>query len=296
MVGPSKNVVTVIQARTGSSRSPYKVLRPLVGKSLLARMVERVQATRLAGTVVVATTTEPEDDQIVEICRKEGFLCFRGHPTDLLDRHYQAARQFKADAIVKIPSDVPLIDPNIIDKVLAAFLAAPGAYDFVSNLHPPSYPDGNDVEVMSYDALEIAWRQAHREFEREHTTPFFWENPDRFRVHNVAWETGLDYSMSHRWTIDYEADYHFIKAVYEALYPQNPRFGLAEILALLDRSPDIAAINAEYAGINWYRNYLDELKTITSAQTRPLLAQKEIISGRNGYARPRTCSTGRNGF
>ncbi len=261
-------VVTVIQARTGSSRLPNKVLLPLMGRPLLVRMVERVQAAKLAGTVAVATTTEAEDDPIDAICRREGFFCFRGHPTDLLDRHYQVARLFNADAVVKIPSDVPLIDRRIVNKVLGVYLKNPDAYDYVSNLHPPSYPDGNDVEVMYMGALERAWIEAKRDFERVHTTPFLWERPERFSIHNVIWETGLDYSMTHRWTIDYEEDYEFIKAVYEALYPQNPLFGLEDILALLERRPDIAALNARYAGVNWYRHHLGELKTIMPAQTR----------------------------
>ena len=274
------NVVTVIQARTGSSRLPNKVMLPLVGKPLLARMVERVRAARLVGAVVVATTTEREDDPIKALCQQEGFLCFRGHPTDLLDRHYQAGRCFNADTVVKIPSDVPLIDPDVIDKVIGVYLAKPDAYDYVSNLHPPSYPDGNDVEVMYMGALERAWIEARRDFEREHTTPFLWERPERFSIHNVTWETGLDYSMTHRWTIDYEEDYDFIEAIYEALYPQNPLFGLEDILALLERRPYIAALNAQYAGVNWYRRHLDELKTITPAQTRmePLQTPNERLS------------------
>ncbi len=261
-------VVTVIQARRGSLRLPNKVMLPLVGQPLLVRMVERVKAARLVGTVVVATTTEPEDDPIEVLCQINGFFCFRGHPTDLLDRHYQAGKRFGADAVVKIPSDVPLIDPKIIDKVLRVYLQDPEAYDFVSNLHPPSYPDGQDVEVMSAAALETAWIEAKRDLEREHTTPFLWENPERFRVHNVTWETGLDYSMTHRWTIDYEKDYQFIKAVYDALYLQNPLFGLDEVLELLKQRPDVAMLNAKYAGVNWYRHHLGELKTIGSAQTR----------------------------
>ena len=262
------NVVTVIQARTGSSRLPNKVMQSLVGKPLLVRMVERVQAADLVGTVVVATTTESGDDPIETLCQAEGFHCFRGHEIDLLARHYQAGRQFDAEVVVKIPSDVPLIDPRIIDKVLGAYLDKPGAYDFVSNLHPPSYPDGNDVEVMSMSALETAWKEARRDLEREHTTPFLWENPERFRIHNVTWETGLDCSMTHRWTIDYEEDYQFIKAVYEALHPLDPLFSLKDILALLDERPDIAALNAKYAGVNWYRHHLNELKTIAPMQTR----------------------------
>lgn len=261
-------IVTVIQARTGSTRLPNKVLRPLVGKPLLVRMVERVQMAALAGTVVVATTTDAADDPIEALCASEGLACFRGDANDLLDRHYQAGQRYDAEAVVKIPSDCPLIDPAVIDRVLGVYLAHPGIYDYVSNLHPATYPDGNDVEVMPMAALETAWREATRDFEREHTTPYFWENPGRFRLANVPWESGLDYSMSHRWTIDYEEDYRFIHAVYDALYASNPRFGLDDVLALQAARPDITALNARYAGVNWYRLHLDELKTVSADQTR----------------------------
>ena len=260
----SGGIVTVIQARTGSTRLPNKVLRPLVGKPLLARMVERVLAAELAGTVVVATTTDAADDPIAELCRVEGFLCYRGDAEDVLDRHFQAGRQYGAATVIKIPSDCPLIDPRAIDRVIAYYLAQPDEFDFVSNLHPPSYPDGNDVEVMTMDALATAWREATRPLEREHTTPYLWENPDRFRLGNVLWETGLDYSKSHRWTIDYEEDYQFIRTVYDALYPANPRFGLDDILAFVAANPPVAALNAHYAGQYWYRNHPGELKTVNS--------------------------------
>ncbi|MCA9958458.1 MAG: glycosyltransferase family protein [Anaerolineales bacterium] len=270
-------VVTVIQARVGSSRLPGKVLRPLLGKPLLVRMIERVRAARLVGTIVVATTTDPADDPIVTLCHKEEIHCYRGHPTDLLDRHVQVGWQFGADAIVKIPSDCPLIDPTVIDRVLAVYLNAPEAYDYVSNLHPATYPDGNDVEIIRMEALARAWREASRNFEREHTTPYLWERPTQFRLGNVVWETGMNYAMSHRWTIDYEPDYRFIKAVYEALYPQNPLFGLDDILQLLSENPALAALNEIYAGVNWYRHYLSDLLTITPDQTRQVALP--IISG-----------------
>lgn len=247
---------------------PGKVLRPLQGKFLLVRLVERVKAASLAGIVVVATTVLREDDLIDAVCRIEGIPCYRGHPTDLLDRHYQVGKLAGADAVVKIPSDVPLIDPRIIDRVLALFLDNPGTYDYVSNLHPATFPDGNDVEVMTMDALRIAWKEAERDFEREHTTPFFWENPNRFRLGNVVWDTGLDYSMIHRWTIDYEEDYQLIKTIYDRLYPTNPHFGLTDILELLEKEPEIAAVNAHFNGVNWYRHHLDELRTINANQTR----------------------------
>lgn len=261
-------IVTVIQARTGSSRLPNKVLMPLAGKSLLERMIERVSYSELKGNIVVATTLEESDNIIEEICAKNNFHLYRGSTEDLLDRHYKAAKMFNADAVVKIPSDCPLIDFRIIDKVIDIFIKNSDKYDFVSNLHPATYPDGNDVEIMHFSILEIAWRNAKRKLEREHTTPYIWENPDKFRIGNVEWETGLNYSMSYRFTIDYPEDYEFIKKVYDELYHKNPKFGLSEILSLLEEKPEIKKINEKYNGVNWYRNHLDELKTITADQTK----------------------------
>lgn len=264
-------MLTLIQARRGSSRLPDKVSLDLCGQPLLVRQVERVRRARRAGQVAVITTTEAGDDALADLCQRHEIACFRGNALDLLDRHYQAARHFgETGGVVKIPSDCPLIDPAVIDRVLGFYLEHEGQFDYVSNLHPATYPDGNDVEVMPLAALETAWRTARRPLEREHTTPFFWENPGRFRLANVAWETGLDYSMSHRFTIDYPADYAFIKAVYEELFPVNPAFGLADILDLLKQRPDIYALNAEYAGVNWYRNHLEELKTVDKSQTKTL--------------------------
>lgn len=250
------------------------MLRPLLGQPLLLRLIERVRAAQLVGTVVVATTTDRADDPIVALCQQADIACYRGHPADLLDRHFQVGWQFQADAVVKIPSDCPLIDTAVIDRVLAHYLDNPDAYDYVSNLHPATYPDGNDVEIIRMSALTLTWQEATRSFEREHTTPYIWENPGRFRLGNVTWETGLDYSLSHRWTIDYEPDYRFIKAIYEALYPQNPRFGLQDILQLLAENPALAALNEIYAGVNWYRHHLSDLHTITLSQTR-----QEALSG-----------------
>jgi spore coat polysaccharide biosynthesis protein SpsF len=261
-------IVTVIQARTGSSRLPNKVLMPLAGLPLLIRMVERVKLSELAGEIIVATTNEASDDVIEKICKENDFLFYRGSTDDLLDRHYQAAKLLNADAVVKIPSDCPLIDPKVIDKVIGFFIDHSSDFDFVSNLHPATYPDGNDVEIMHFNVLEDAWKNAKRQLEREHTTPYIWENPDKFRIGNVEWETGLNYSMTHRFTIDYPEDYEFIKRVYDELYHKNPKFGLNDILQLLESKPEIKKINEKFNGVNWYRNHLNELKTITADQTK----------------------------
>ncbi|MEA5137820.1 glycosyltransferase family protein [Arcicella rigui] len=258
----------VVQARMSSSRLPKKVLLPILGESLLYRMVERLQQIKHKASIVIATSENSEDDVIEEFCQAKNITCFRGSLNNLLDRHYQVGVLTNADIVIKIPSDCPLIDPRIVDKVLDFYVENEGKYDFVSNLHPATYPDGNDVEIMTFEALKKAWQEATRPLELEHTTPYFWENPDKFRLANVTWETGLDYSMSHRFTIDYYEDYLFIKRVFEELYPQNPAFSLEDILSLLEEKPEIYAINQHFAGVNWYRNHLGELKTITAEQTK----------------------------
>ena len=254
----------------GSTRLPGKILLPLAGKSLLLRMYERVSLAKSAGEIVVALTNEELDDQLALLCQKNNIKIFRGSSFDLLDRHYKTSKEYGAEVVIKIPSDCPLIDPHVIDKVILYYINNRDKYDFVSNLHPPSYPDGNDVEIMSFKALENAWINAKKDFEREHTTPFIWENPDIFRIGNVIWERGLDYSMTHRFTIDYKEDYEFIKRVYDELYLKNKSFGLNEILKLLEEKPEIKKINEMYAGVNWYRNHLNQLKTISSEQTRKI--------------------------
>lgn len=262
------NIITVVQTRMGSTRLPKKVMMPLAGKPLIIRMLERISSSNNTGTIVVATTQENYDDVLAHMCQKEGYTVFRGSTDDLLDRHYRAGIENNADAVVKIPSDCPLIDSDIITKVIDYYVSHNDKYDYVSNLHPPSYPDGNDVEIMSINALGIAWMYASKEFEREHTTPYLWENPDKFRIGNVKWETGLDYSMTHRWTIDYMEDYLFIKEIYDGLYDTNPGFGLNDILEYEKIHPEIKTINKKYLGVNWYRNHLGELKTINPEQTK----------------------------
>lgn len=253
-------MLTVIQARTGSTRLPGKCLLPLGGSTVLGQMCRRVKRARRAGLVVVATTNDSADDAIAFTAEREGVACFRGHSTDLLDRHYQAmvALGSSTDGIVKIPSDCPLIDPAVIDAVIARFLER-GDADYVSNLHPPSWPDGNDVEVMSRAALTTAWREAAKGYEREHTTPFLWDNPGRFRIENVAWGTGRDLSRRFRYTLDYPEDYEVISAIFRALHPKDPCFGVDAIVALLEGWPELGQINEKYLGHAWTAAHAGEL-------------------------------------
>jgi len=263
-------IVAIVQARMSSSRLPGKVLMPIMGKSLLVRMVERVKSSSYPITVVVATSTDKSDDDIQREALVNNILCYRGSLTNLLERHYQTAKLYSADVAIKIPSDCPLIDPRIIDETLDVYYNRKGDYDFVSNLHPATYPDGNDVEIMSMACLEKARSMAQHPWEFEHTTPVIWEHPEHFSMGNHTWATGFDLSMTHRFTIDYEEDYHFIKKVYEMLYPTKPDFSCNDILQLLEMHPEIYQINEKYAGVNWYRHHLSDLRTIGEAQTKQL--------------------------
>ncbi|MET0391449.1 MAG: glycosyltransferase family protein [Polyangiales bacterium] len=247
------NIVIVVQARLGSSRLPGKVLLPAAGRPLLAHMLTRVRAAQLAERVVVATTTDATDAPIVALCEQLEVEYYRGHPQDCLDRHLQVGLHCGADAVVKIPSDCPLIDPAVIDRVIGRFLAADGGYDYVSNLHPASWPDGQDVEVIALSALARAARETQDPFDREHTTPFLWQNPQRFRLHNVPWETGLDYSESVRLVVDWLEDYRVVRAVLEALLPTHgPLFELRAVLSLLAQRPALARENAHHRGYSYF--------------------------------------------
>jgi spore coat polysaccharide biosynthesis protein SpsF len=182
----------------------------------------------------------------------------------LLQRHVAAGRAFNADVVAKIPSDCPLIDPAVVDRVLGYFAAHSQTLDFVTNLHPPSWPDGNDVEVMPMRVLELAAAEATQAFEREHTTPFIWDRPERFRVANVSWGAGRDLSKTHRFTIDYPEDYQFISAVYDELCTtERPVFSLPDVLALLAQRPELMRINARFTGQSWHLGELAHLNSVS---------------------------------
>lgn len=232
--------VAILQARMGSTRLPGKATLPIVdGKGALELMLERVSRSRLLTRVIVATTTLEEDAPIEALCRRLGVACFRGHPTDVLDRYFQCATVTGARGpIVRLTGDCPLHDPEVIDRVIAAFQA--GGLDYVSNAHPPSYPDGLDAEVFSYPALKRAWTEARQGSEREHVTLHLYSHPDRFRIGNVAHEADLS---SHRWTLDEPRDLSFIRAVFGELGSRP--FSTKDVLDLLARRPELARLNQD---------------------------------------------------
>lgn len=243
-----------------SQRLPGKVLMPAAGKPLLCHMIERLRRSRFLESIVVATSTDDADQPIVDLCLGEGIPCFRGRADDVLDRFYSCAREFQMAHIALLGADNPLIDAAVCDQVLGVYLERADEFDYVSNHHPPTFPDGQDIEVLSYPALEKAWKEARKPFQREHGTPFIWDQPKLFRCHNVFMQPDLH---KERWTLDYPEDYEFIRAVFEALYPRNPYFSVQDVLALLDTHPELREINAAHVNYTWHAIHADELKTIT---------------------------------
>ena len=251
----------VLQARMKSSRLPGKVLMTAVGRPLLSLNVERLLRARTVASVVVATSDAPEDDAIESMCHAEGIDVCRGSEDDVLDRIYRCVRDRGWPAFAKFTADNPLIDPAVIDQAIDAFLEAPDRYDYVSNNHPPTWQDGQEIEVIRTSVLEEAWRTADQPFQREHVTPFIWDQPARYRLANVSREDDGWYHR-YRWTLDYPADYDFIRTVFERLYPAHPDFDTAALMALVDSHPDIHAINAGHQGSVWYDHHLDALQTV----------------------------------
>jgi spore coat polysaccharide biosynthesis protein SpsF len=229
--------VAIIQARMTSTRLPGKVLAEVAGKPMLYLVVSRAQHTRTLDLTVVATSDRPTDDVLAKFCSEAKISCFRGSEDDVLDRYYQAAKQFKADVIVRLTADCPLLDPVVIDRVVHVFES--GSYDYVSNTIRPTYPDGLDTEVFLYRALERAWRGARLKSEREHVTPYIWRQPTLFRLFNVEHAEDLS---SLRWTVDEPQDLEFVRAVYS--YFGSSSFGMIEILDLLRERPELSRINA----------------------------------------------------
>ena len=221
----------------GSTRLPGKVMLDLRGKTVLARVVERVRQARFAGEVVIATTMSQTDEAIVDECRKLCVRVYRGSGDDVLDRYYQAAKQFSADAIIRVCSDCPLIEPEIVDKTAQEFLTFQP--DYASNTIERTYPRGLDTEIMTWDALASCWREAHKFYQRSHVTPYIYENPDRFNILRVI--SDPDYS-EYRWTLDTPEDLAFIRAVYSRIQHAE-MFSWHDVLELLERVPELLELN-----------------------------------------------------
>lgn len=236
----NNNIVAIVQARMASTRLPGKVLADIVGAPMLARVVTRAGRANCLERIVVATSDSSEDDEIVEICQTYGFEYFRGNELDVLDRFVQAARVFKAEVIVRITGDCPLIDPALIDLTVETMQSA-GA-DFAANRLPwdRTFPVGLDVEVCTLEALEEAWQQAEMPNEREHVMPYLYKDGGKFEKILVR----NDEDLSHfRWTVDEPSDLDLVREIYSSFGGRDD-FTWREILDLVKSKSTLAAINA----------------------------------------------------
>jgi spore coat polysaccharide biosynthesis protein SpsF len=230
-------LVAIVQARMGSSRLPGKALKDIHGRTMLARVVRRAGRSSLIDKLVVATTEKKADDAIVSECESLGVSVFRGSEDDVLARYYQAARGFSADCIVRITSDCPLIDPEIIDRVAQAFLD--NNPDYASNTLESTYPRGLDVEVFTFGALEKAWLEASEDFQHVHVTPYIYLHPEQFKMLSVKGDE--DWSC-YRWTVDTKEDLDLVRAIYEKI-DRDDFFSWRDVLCLFREEPSLAKIN-----------------------------------------------------
>lgn len=230
----------------GSSRLPGKVLMPLLGKPMLWHIVHRVRATPSISDVVVATSVESKDEPLRAYCESAGIPFFAGSETDVLDRFYNAAVQFKADPVIRITADCPFADPEIIERVITMYRT--GNYDHVGVVTGAGaafetrgrFPDGLDAECFGFATLERAWREATAKEDREHVTPYIWRVPGRFRLGGIRPEK--DYSTL-RWTVDTAEDMRVAERMYSALYSETEIFGIHDMLYYLTRHPEVTVIN-----------------------------------------------------
>ena len=233
------NTVAMIQARMGSQRLPGKVLLDLGGGTVMARVVRRLERSRAITRIVVATTTAPADEAIVRECEWLQVACFRGSEDDVLDRYYQAAHSYSADAVVRITSDCPLVDPELVDQTIGVFTNQRA--DYASNVFPRTYPRGLDTEVFTAAALDRAWSEARQPHQREHVTPYLWEHPQMFRLASLSGDA--DYS-SYRWTLDTPEDLELLRAIYSRFGGRDD-FSWQEVLRLMEREPELAELNSQ---------------------------------------------------
>ena len=232
-------VIAIIQAHMGSTRLPGKVLLDLAGEPVLARCVNRARRAQTLDEVVVATTTKPADEVIVELCVERGWPCFRGSEEDVLDRYYRAAIAHQANVVVRITSDCPLIEPEVVDRVVQEFLERQPWVDYACNVLPRrTFPRGLDTEVMRFATLERAWREDLNPAWREHVTPYIQRHPDLFHIHGITNE--VDYSYM-RWTVDTSQDLAFVRRIYDHF--GHDRFSWREVLVALAEHPEWLRIN-----------------------------------------------------
>ncbi|MBX3006540.1 MAG: glycosyltransferase family protein [Melioribacteraceae bacterium] len=234
------NYSVIIQARMGSTRLPGKILKPLSGKPMLLHVYERLQKSAYINQTIIATTDLSEDDTVENFCALNNIKCFRGSSDDVLSRYYHTAHKYNCEVIIRITADCPLIDPFIIDKMILEFENNIDKVDYLSNTLIRSFPRGLDTEIFKLNALARAFNNATSTFDREHVTPYIYNNHEIFRLINFANEIDLS---AHRWTVDTIEDFNLVEIIYNKLFETTSIFLLDDILELFRQDPSLFDIN-----------------------------------------------------
>ncbi len=237
-------VVIINQARMTSTRLPAKVMKRVLGKPLLEYQIERLKRVKLADQIVVATTINDTDQPIIDLCDRLSIPNYRGSEDDVLARYHGAAIAHQADIVVRVTSDCPIIDPQVVDQAIQFYMDFYPKYDYVSNCLEKTYPHGMDTEVLTFKALDEAFLEGTVQPDREHVTPFIYRQSDRYQLGQVNY---CENHCNHRWTVDTSEDFELIKRIIEALYPNKPEFLLEDCLELLSQNPKWMTINQHIA-------------------------------------------------
>lgn len=230
-------ILAVLQARMSSTRLPGKVMLPIMGRPVLELQIERIMRSKLISKLVVATSSNHDDNCIEMLCNQLKVDCFRGDLFDVLGRYYNASKVYSPNHVVRLTGDCPVIDPKIIDDVIELHMAA--NYQYTSNIIELTFPDGLDTEIFKFSELKKAFYKATTQYDREHVTPWIRQHAGN---NMGVYKSDCDYSH-YRWTLDHIEDYTLIKKIYEALYVSNPTFDYQDILALMKRHIELTELN-----------------------------------------------------
>ena len=242
--------VAIIQVRMGSTRLPGKVLKKLNGITVLESLLNQLNYSKLLNDKIIATTSNSEDDVIFNFCKSKEIKCYRGSQDDVLDRYYNCAKKFSINTIIRITSDCPLMDPQVVDDVIDFYLK--NSYDYVNNFYKRTYPYGNDVEIFSLKVLEKVWEKATKPSEREHVTPYIYNNPDEF---SLGWIENKENLSEFHWTIDRKEDLIFVQNIFKKI-SKRPIF-MKDIIDVIKDDPSLLEINKN---TNPNEGYLKSIK------------------------------------
>ena len=233
-------ITCIIQARMGSTRLPGKTMEKITkDKRVIDFVVEQLKFSKIIEKIIVAIPDSIEDDVTYNHLLSKKIQTYRGSLKNVLDRYYQCAKNISSSVIVRVTADCPLIDPEIVDKVITKFIK--NKFDYVSNTHPRTFPYGTETEVFSFNALEAAWNGTNDDFDREHVTPYFYKNTNKFNIGNVSQEKN---QSNYRWTVDYKNDLEFVKYVANKIIKKPILTN--DIINLIIKNPDILKINENH--------------------------------------------------